>query len=706
MLRLSFLRRMAQLALDAVNFEPCRSSQAGTDRIESTERATRSDTQRPPLRQPRFRYDSPFQSPEEIAAERERRRAIPLRAFGTNSMNDGGSAFGHPSQMHGVDPQARTFIEETHQLKGVEAQNGSVTVSSLALTELPAAASASSKSFRGQQGELLHDANAVAREERLISATAQEAFLLEARVNTIVESDTLDVTEKAERLLQCSGDAIAQRLPLRPKTLRDMYNIWMSTLQPKLRIAQNGAASIEGSAASPGLEGEDHVESIYDAAFPRRTPGRNVLFKPLDVAPTDDGANDAVAALPPPFEYLDAMVTLWSHAARTFTAPSASMLELLMVAIRYSSAVPNERLAHLATRLMIDADRWFILPSRITYTAYFDVCAVNAMMDVAMRRFVDAKEKLFITPSASMCRALIEGFTSNGMVPEAVAFMARIAEVPVDVHLMNASMEALLLSDEPLAVLSVYAAMTGSGVIPSADTFTLLLAVGERSSLWSLVAKPVLSDMQRLGVKGDALTLNLLLKGLLHEGLDQYARQLYLAMCSKAIQVWPQLENELSDSVVHRGVQLREAAEKIQADRSTLQLPLTVENGSAVIGEAKVAGSLSTTVSPQLVAELRKATASGQLGSVPIAPMVMLLFARGVITDDDAVLQRVNECHQADRGRDSRTPDESMTTLLFRYGRRVSLSDRKRLMRLVHKVFYGVKPAEMRRHPLPGGRRR
>lgn len=239
--------------------------------------------------------------------------------------------------------------------------------------------------------------------------------------------------------------------------------------------------------------------------------------------------------------FLSDMRRLYMHQKRCFVSPTPLLMEHLMTTLSVI-AQPSTTIFHLANRILLDADKFVVLPTRTTYTAFFKVCQVNNAMQFALARYTDALQALQLPVDAPMLTALLKGLNEGGFVEEAVALLSRVEHVPVSTPLLNASLETLLLSDQALACFSLYDAMSGSSTKPNAETYTLLLLACEKSGQWRRVTA-ILADMQHRRVRGDAQTLNLLLKGLLQERLHSFATQLYQTMQAKKVPVWPALES-------------------------------------------------------------------------------------------------------------------------------------------------------------------
>eukprot|EP00796_Vickermania_ingenoplastis_P012926 gene12926-8783_t len=249
--------------------------------------------------------------------------------------------------------------------------------------------------------------------------------------------------------------------------------------------------------------------------------------------------------------YLSAMRKLYTHQKQHYVAPPLQM-EQLMVTL---SAVPAAQQAssnrdapqrdavagggsrrwrrvsaageepfHLAQRLMIDAYRYVVLPSRTMLTAYIHVCRHHNRMAIALMEVRQALLNLSITLDASMAAA----------------------------SLVNACLEALVLSPDPLAAFSTYEACFGRGgarLRPNAESFTLLLLAMDQTGYWGPV-RWIAGEMKRYQVRGTPTCLNLLLKGLKEE-LNRNAAELHGVMRVKQVPVWPALEEGLSACLGH-----------------------------------------------------------------------------------------------------------------------------------------------------------
>jgi hypothetical protein len=169
-------------------------------------------------------------------------------------------------------------------------------------------------------------------------------------------------------------------------------------------------------------------------------------------------------------------------------------------------------------------------------------------MTHAIARFSDALSKLFVQPDAGMATQLLTGLNQNGLVEEAVALLGRLESIPLDTPMANAVLETLLLSSDAASCFSAFDVIKRAPVALSSETFTLLLLACEKTGEWSRVTS-ILTDMQKLRVRGSPHCLNLLLKGLLKAELQEYAEQLFVAMDRKGIPVWEVLQPHIPDNL-------------------------------------------------------------------------------------------------------------------------------------------------------------
>jgi hypothetical protein len=421
---------------------------------------------------------------------------------------------------------------------------------------------------RGQVGQLANTTHSDSWELPESRALSNSSLLAERRIQHVLDAPELPLLEKVELLGTAVGEVFSKQLPLQPKIWTALFTVW----------------------------GQAHAAPLVDAYSQKQSrlarPTMSSLPSSKDSATTTGFVTSSPGSLlmsTQSLKCLDWMKESYFHMRSGFTAPTAQIMEAMMGALALSGAT-DQPTVHLAHRILLDADRFVTLPTRTTYAAYFDICNRCELMHFAVKRFADAIDKLYIEPDAAMATALLRGLHENGLVEEAVAMLARMERIDADVQFLNASMETLLLSNDARAVLASYDAVitSNSTIMPSSETFTLMLLACERLADWSPVRR-ILSEMQHHKVKGDAQCLNLLLKGLLLEKMNTFAHQLYLTMRLKKIDVWPAVEAALPTTIKSAVVTLsRKRLKRLTKDRQQLRGNEPMALTKHVVGQAQL----------------------------------------------------------------------------------------------------------------------
>lgn len=279
------------------------------------------------------------------------------------------------------------------------------------------------------------------------------------------------------------------------------------------------------------------------------------------------------------FPYLSEMQQLYTYEKQHAVAPTPHMMELLMISLAtvpasaeedeerdrtamprrfFEQKFPSSFAFHLAQRVLLDCDRYIVLPTPTLITAYIKICSIHNAMHYAVAQLRHLMKGLNIPMDADIATSLVKGLTLSGQVEEALAVLSRMQKIPVSIGLVHAAMETFLLSEDPLACFSLYHSCIRGGQLqdprrrgarrhaaylqPTAETFTLLLLACEQSGQWGGGRMNMISqEMKRFRVKGSTACLNLLLKGLLKEERLQTAAALMIRMKEKNVLVWPDL---------------------------------------------------------------------------------------------------------------------------------------------------------------------
>lgn len=276
----------------------------------------------------------------------------------------------------------------------------------------------------------------------------------------------------------------------------------------------------------------------------------------MRLQPTD---GSAVALDMDSMPFLLPMRQLYAHMKSLRISPTPLLIEYFMVmldavTVEQTSQQQQHPVFQLAQRLMLDCDRFLLLPTHTALAAYIHICESFRCMQFAIAQVTHAVRRLHIPVDAGMAAALVRGFTHCGEVESAIAILSRLRRIPFTRELLNASLEALVLSRDPMAAFSLHDMLLLSNpqsslsVRPDTETYTLLLLACEQTGFWHPVLG-IAKGMERHRVKGSPACLNLLLKGLLMNGMVSSAAALYSRMQEKKVGVNDTLKRSLTAAI-------------------------------------------------------------------------------------------------------------------------------------------------------------
>lgn len=431
-------------------------------------------------------------------------------------------------------------------------------------------------SFRGMEGELRYQQQQMAQSRGQGPARDEASqlhlkkerelrFLLIAPVG----KNGMDLVTKAVYLRKLlATDFYPNELPLQPETAEGIMAVFAQASVQQRLLGTETEGRLEGGSPTPP----------------------NAVDAPPCSSPVKlQGSKEPhTTGLPPPspvpysfdtMPFLSAMRALYRHQKMRFVAPTAYMIELMMVLVS-SVKVPSSEINgsdspsfHLAQRLLLDCDRYMVLPSRTALTAYLQICHHHNEHVCAAAQIRHIMKNLCISLDASMMAALIRGLTQGGLVEEALELLGRMQGIPVNLDLLHASLETVLLSGDPLACFSLYHSVLSKGntqskqLRPNSDTFVLLLLACEKTGLWGSVGW-IAREMQHRRIRGSPACLNLLLKGLMMEGKEAAAATLKSKMEQRRISVWPDL-NRVPDYLDDDAKNTGDALENLGTLRKT-----------------------------------------------------------------------------------------------------------------------------------------
>ena len=231
--------------------------------------------------------------------------------------------------------------------------------------------------------------------------------------------------------------------------------------------------------------------------------------------------------------FLDEMWTVYRYMVDSGTKPSSKTIQHVMKVLSLVRAKDPDVEAR-AHSLFCDLDQTGLSPTQHTVTAYFEVCARNNVMHMAMGRYTDAVTRYEINV---MPCVLIRGLVDNGQAQEAMKFISTMGNVPMTQHLLNAVLSAAQ-KVEPSSCFTFYRAFQGSGVQPSIETMSLLFNASDLAGDTTNGVRIVLQEMSKFKLKGDRRLFNLMLVKLAgsDDNVDLF-RRLVVQLVSKNVWV-------------------------------------------------------------------------------------------------------------------------------------------------------------------------
>ena len=226
---------------------------------------------------------------------------------------------------------------------------------------------------------------------------------------------------------------------------------------------------------------------------------------------------------------LDELWVMYTYALDSGVDPTSKMIRNVM-RILSLSATTDADVEAKAHKLMLDSDKFKLIPSPTTLSAYYTVCGTNNAMHIAVARLADAKARLEVFPNTDAVRAIINGFRRNGQPDKGLSFLSTVSNVPVTMPLWAEVVHTAKESSNPLSALTFYRALQQTELRPDARILSSLLVAMERAEDYS-EAKYVLSEVMKHRVRLKQHELNRLLRSLeLNGGLDREFCRLFATM--------------------------------------------------------------------------------------------------------------------------------------------------------------------------------
>lgn len=233
---------------------------------------------------------------------------------------------------------------------------------------------------------------------------------------------------------------------------------------------------------------------------------------------------------------LDLIWRVYRYMIDSGTDPTPKVIQHVMMLLE-RVRMRNIEVEAKAHALMLDSDRFKLMPTEYTLTAYFSICAANECMHLAVARYTDARTRLQMAPTPSMCATIIRGLLKSGQNEEAMQFVQSLDSVAITDHLLNAVLQAARLSPDPSSVFTIFRSIRGSGLPPSFETISILLEVCFDTGSYSEVPY-ILHLMKKYGVRGDERYSNKLLVALWRHGNPALAHRFQASMEKHGVRVY------------------------------------------------------------------------------------------------------------------------------------------------------------------------
>lgn len=245
------------------------------------------------------------------------------------------------------------------------------------------------------------------------------------------------------------------------------------------------------------------IDSIYDSVFHTFLVGLPQLG--------GGGGNKGVAPM------LNQVWRVYRYMIDSGTNPTPKIHQHMMMILE-SVRSKNAEVEAKAHALMLDNDRFKTIPTEYTLQHYISICSHNGCMHIAMTRYTDARGRLQLMTSASLCSNMLRGLLLNDQIEEAVQFVQALDSVAMTDHLLNSVMQVMRRTKDPSSCFTMFRAIRGSGLPPSLSTVSTLLDVCYEINDFSEVPF-ILQLMKQYGVKGDERFSNKMLVALHRAGM-------------------------------------------------------------------------------------------------------------------------------------------------------------------------------------------
>eukprot|EP00796_Vickermania_ingenoplastis_P009670 gene9670-6767_t len=382
----------------------------------------------------------------------------------------------------------------------------------------------------------------------------------------------LSPLEKCLLLLQLhQRQVIPQRLRLRPDTYEDIFHLCYATatLSAAPTVEEEEALNAQGEQSA-------HLVRTLPPELASRSAAVLTLTSPETVHKVwemyrymvDSGTNPTSRIVQHMMGLLErrARVLGLGEVQKSFEDPHSPP--------HTTNGTGLAQLEAMAHSLMLDVDRFHLIPSMYTVHSYIFLCQVCGVMHLAMARVTDYFTRFEQQPSGDTYAMLLHGFlhqpkppagVPDNRVADALAVLTTLQSTPITQPLLHEMLQVGRYSPDPLSAFTMYqgvmcrvtrdgelrpSAAVGAGrIAPTLATFSILVEALLRAHHLALERHPeapfpeaqldfVLLEMRRHRIRGNKAVLNKVLECFRQCGRHRDLVSLRESMLARGISVF------------------------------------------------------------------------------------------------------------------------------------------------------------------------
>lgn len=225
---------------------------------------------------------------------------------------------------------------------------------------------------------------------------------------------------------------------------------------------------------------------------------------------------------------LEELWVMYQYCIDSGSDPTPKLIQNMM-RILSLSRVADMNVETKAHRLMLDSDRFKLIPTNLCLSTYFLVCGINNAMHLAVARLVDCKTRLEVIVTTDMVKNIMEGFRRNNRCDDGLKFLTTVSNVPVTSSLLSTIVHTARGSSNPLSSFTFYKSLRQTDIKPDGRIINSLLQAQEVADDYSNT-RFILSEMMRHRVRLETDPLNRMLIALEKAGLQTDFAKLFTTM--------------------------------------------------------------------------------------------------------------------------------------------------------------------------------